>query len=121
MHALATGLTATVLYLALAGAGLLAESAGPSVVSRAGVMVETAAIGVTVGGVWEAYRWLEPITGSTLPARSATDLVAYLLVDLVGALIAGAVVAAVRRPDTAVDDDGHPPRVPAAARHGSIL
>jgi hypothetical protein len=121
VHALATGLAATVLYLVLAGAALLAGSAGPPVVSRARVMVETAAIGVIVGGVWEAYRWLEPITGSTVPARSATDLVAHLLVDVVGALIAGAVLAVLRQPDDATDAARHPPRVPAVSHRGSIL
>jgi hypothetical protein len=121
VHAVATGVTATVLYLVLAAAGLLPGSAGQSVVARARVAVETAAIGVAVGGVWEAYRWLEPMTGSTLPARSATDLVVHLLVDVVGALIAGAVLAAVRRSDDDIDVDGHSPQVPADGHHGSIL
>ena len=73
-------------------------------------------------GAAQPYRgWLQPMAVSTLPAWSATDLVAHLLADLVGALIAGAVLAAVRRPDDTTDVAGHSPRVPADSHPGSIL
>lgn len=120
VHAVAAGVTAVVLYLVLVEAGLSPGPTDRSAVARARVAGETAAIGVVVGGVWEAYRWLEPVTRSTLATRSATDLVVCLLVDVVGALVAGLVLAAVRRPADP-GAGGDPVRTPVGAHRGSIL
>jgi hypothetical protein len=119
VHAVAAGLTAAVLYLVLAGTGLVAGPTGRSAVSRARVAGGTALIGLVVGGVWEVYRWLEPVTRSAPATRSATDLIVYLLVDVAGALAAGLVLAAKRRPDDPAGKD--PARTPVVSHQGSIL
>ena len=120
VHAIATGVTAAVLYLVLARTGLLPEPASRSAMSRARVTGGTMAIGLAVVGVWESYRWLEPVTLSTRAALDA-DLVGHLLVDVVGALIAGLVLAFVWRPGDVTVTDGDPSRAAAGTHPGSIL
>lgn len=117
VHAAAAGVTAAVLYLVLARTGLLYRQADPSAIYRARVVGHTAAIGLVVGGVWEAYRWLEP----ALAARSTQDLVVRLLGDLAGAVIAGLVLSVARRPDDDDGADGAPGRMSADDRLGSIF
>jgi hypothetical protein len=77
-------------------------------------------IGLVVGCVWEAYRWLEPVGLSSAATRSATELVAHVLAGVVGGLVAGVLLAAVRRPG-GVGADGDEVRVPAGSSPGSIL
>ena len=61
VHVVAAGVMAVVLHLVLAQVGLLPAPCGRSWGERAGVVARTVGIGVVVGGVWEAYRWLEPV------------------------------------------------------------
>ena len=96
MHAVAAGITAVVLHLVLAQVGVLPAPGGRSRAERAGVVARTVAIGVVVGGVWEAYRWLEPVVVA-LAAHTSADVVVHVLGDAVGALVAGLALAAVRR------------------------
>jgi hypothetical protein len=119
VHAIATGLTAAVLYLVLAGAGLVSRPVGGSAVSAVRVAGATTAIGLAVGGVWEAYRWLEPVGLSSAATRSATDLVGHVLAGVVGALVAGLVLTAASRPGRTADRE--PSRVAAGSHPGSIL
>jgi len=100
VHAVAAGVTAVVLYLVMARTGVLPAPGGRSRVERAGVVARTVVIGVVVGGVWETYRWLEPVV-VPLAAHTSADLVAHMLGDMVGALVAGLALAAVRRTSSA--------------------
>ena len=100
MHAVAAGITAVVLHLVLAQVGVLPAPGGRSRGERAGEVARTVAIGVVVGGVWEAYRWLEPVV-VPLAAHTSADLVVHVLGDMVGALVAGLALAAVRRTTSA--------------------
>ena len=96
VHAVAAGVTAVVLHLVLAQVGVLPAPGGRSRAERAGVVARTVAIGVVVGGVWEAYRWLEPVVVA-LAAHTSADVVVHVLGDAVGALVAGLALAAVPR------------------------
>jgi hypothetical protein len=100
VHAVAAGVTAVVLHLVLARAGVLPAFDGRSWAERARVVARTVVIGVVVGGVWEAYRWLEPVV-VPLAAHTSADLVVHTLGDAVGALVAGLALAAVRRTSSA--------------------
>ena len=100
VHVVAAGVMAVVLHLVLAQVGLLPAPCGRSWGERAGVVARTVGIGVVVGGVWEAYRWLEPVV-VPLAAHTSADLVVHVLGDMVGALVAGLALAAVRRTTSA--------------------
>ncbi len=101
VHAVAAGVTAVVLHLVLAQVGVLPAPGGRSRAERAGVVARTVAIGVVVGGVWEAYRWLEPVVVVALAAHTSVDVVVHVLGDAVGALVAGVALAAVHRTGSA--------------------
>src|SRR5690242_12615716 len=77
VHAIATGVTASVLYLVLARVGALAAPGGRT--RRVRVVVGTAAIGLVVGGVWEAYRWSEPVLVAPAPVHTTADLIVHVL------------------------------------------
>ena len=86
VHALASGVTAVVLYLVLVQVQVLGEPNEP--LRRVRVVGWTVLLGVVVGGVWEAFRWFESVTDV------GASLAGHLLVDAVGALVAGLVLAA---------------------------
>ncbi|HWM03037.1 MAG TPA: hypothetical protein VNP92_11970 [Actinophytocola sp.] len=90
VHALATGVTAVVLYLVLVQVQVLGEPSGS--LRRVRVVGWTVLLGVVVGGVWEAFRWFESV------AHVGASLAGHLLVDAVGAMVAGLVLAALRGP-----------------------
>jgi len=96
VHVVAAGVTAVVLHLVLARTGVLPAPDGWSWAERTRVVARTVGIGVVVGGVWEAYRWLEPVVVS-LAAHTSADLVVHMLGNTVGALVAGLALAAVGR------------------------
>ena len=100
VHVVAAGVTAVVLHLVLAQVGVLPAPGGRSRGERARVVARTVGIGVVVGGVWEAYRWLEPVV-VPLAAHTSADLVVHVLGDTVGASVAGLALAAVRRTGSA--------------------
>ena len=89
VHAVATGVTAVVLNRVLVAVGMLGEPG-----RRASVVGRTLLIGLVVGGVWEAYRWVESIALPVLATHGVANLALHLLVDMAGALVAGLVVAA---------------------------
>jgi hypothetical protein len=111
----ATGLSAVVLWLVLARAGLVAHTGDEPVRAdreprptgqparprpdrsaayrswaRGGVVVmQTAAIGLVVSLVWEGARWLEAATRPTVDGVAAGSPVAHVLAGTLGALLAG--------------------------------
>jgi hypothetical protein len=91
--AVATGITAAVLYLVLAGVGALPDLGGRP--SRVGVVGRTVVIGLVVGGVWEAYRWFESLAAPTPVLNTGSGLAVRLLVDAAGGLVAGLGLAVV--------------------------
>lgn len=111
----ATGLSAVVLWLVLARAGLVAQSTDelarqhnalrpisqlPDALSdhlmvhrswarRGRVVAQAAAIGLLVSLVWEGARWLEAATRPTFDAAVAASPVAHVLAGTLGALLGG--------------------------------
>jgi hypothetical protein len=134
----ATALSAVVLWLVLARAGLLAHPAdeparpdgrlqptrllsrpspdGGSVASRSWarrgrVVAQTAAIGLLVCLVWEGARWLEAATRPTVDAMAAGSPVAHVLVGTLGALLGGCWLAEFVRGSSDRGADADRPRV----------
>ncbi len=94
VHAVATGVTAVVLYLVLVAVRVLGEPGGRA--RGMWVLRQTVLIGLVVGGVWEAYRWFESIALPALGTHVGAGLALDLLVDATGAVVAGLVLAALR-------------------------
>jgi hypothetical protein len=129
----ATGLSAVVLWLVLARAGLVThpadepEHARPtrrparspsdravayrSWVRRGRVAAQTAAIGLLVGLVWEGARWLEAATRPAVDAAAAGSPVAHVLIGTLGALLAGCGLAEFVRRSGDRGADADRPRV----------
>ncbi len=120
VHGVAAGVTAVVLHLVLAQLGVLPAPGARSRGERAGVVARTVAIGVVVGGMWEAYRWLEPVV-MPLAAHTSADLVVHVFGDAVGALVAGLALAAVRRPRSAPEEGAGASPISADDRLRPIL
>jgi hypothetical protein len=72
------------------------------------VVGRTVVIGLVVGGVWEAYRWFEFVAMPTPVPNAGSGLAVRLVVDAVGALVAGLGLVAVR-PHGPVRPDGTAP------------
>lgn len=107
VHAVTTGVTAVVLYLVLVVMRVPTEPDGR--LARARVTARTVLIGLVVGGAWEAYRWFESIALPVVDRHTAATLAVHLVVDVAGALVAGLLLAALRRPArTVVDGDPVP-------------
>lgn len=96
-HAATAGVTAVVLFRVLAWMDGSSTGRGPEP-SRAVVVAVTAALGLGVGAVWEAYRWLEQAGGLAATSHSAAEMAVHLVVDLAGGLLAGLLLAAARHP-----------------------
>ncbi len=115
VHAVATGVTAVVLYLVLVAVCVLGEPGGRS--RRIGVVRRTVLIGLVVGGAWEAYRWFESIALPVLGTHVGAGVAVHLLVDAAGALVAGLVLAALQGQGRALVA-GADPRPVGAGRPG---
>jgi hypothetical protein len=90
VHAVTTGVTAVVLVLVLVRVQVLGEPRGPWREVR--VVGWTVLLGVVLGGVWEAFRWFESVT------HVSANMAGHVLVDGVGALVAGLVLGRAARP-----------------------
>lgn len=120
-HAAATGITAVVLlYVVHVAIGV------PG--GRARVVGRTVLIGLVVGGVWETYRWFESIALPAPAGPGTVGLPVHLLVDAVGALVAGLLLATLHRPrDPAGVPSGWPiapdpgPSAAVAWRHSTTF
>ena len=133
----ATGLSAVVLWLVLARAGLVAESPDElaqqhdalrptrqlphslsdrlavhrSWARRGRVVAQTAVIGLLISLVWEVARWLEAATRATVDAAVAGSPVAHVLVGTLGALLCGCGLAEFVRRSGDRGADADRPRV----------
>lgn len=88
--AVTTGVTAVVLYLILVRVKVLGEPIGAW--RRMRLLAWTVLLGLVIGGVWETFRWFESHT------QLGASLAGQLLVDAVGALVAGLLLVAQRAP-----------------------
>jgi hypothetical protein len=99
VHAVATGLTVALAHRLLVNCGVL-PSVDSSAVRRpaAGVLVTAMALGCSLGVLWEVGEWY----GHTFLDRRIqvgyTDTMGDLAADLLGAIVAGVVVARRRSP-----------------------
>jgi hypothetical protein len=108
--AVTTGVTAVVLYLVLVRVQVLGEPRGPW--PRLRVVGWTVLLGLVLGGVWEAFRWFESVT------YVGANMAGHVLVDGVGALVAGLVLVALRGPG---GSRGAADRDPSGARAVDVL
>jgi hypothetical protein len=88
VHGVTTGTSAAALYLLLVRIGLVPPLQDPAI-RRAGIVLLTTALGMSIGVLWEFYEW---IAYANLPGRDYvgyTDTVADLLMDTLSSLAAG--------------------------------
>jgi hypothetical protein len=100
VQAVATGVTAVVLYLVLVHVRVLEVPSEP--LRRVRVLRWTVLLGLVIAGAWEAFRWFESVTLPVLSAPVGSSLAVDLSVHAVGALVAGLVLASVRWPQRAL-------------------
>lgn len=112
LHAVATALTATVLWLVLARAANVWSAPRWSAPRQYGLIVaQTGAVGLVVAAAWEGARWLEAATRPAADAPAAGGPVVHVLVGTVGSLVAGWMLAGFVRRSRSVGVDANRPRV----------
>lgn len=88
IHGVTTGASAAALYLLLVRIGLVPPLQDRAI-HRAGIVLLTTALGMSIGVLWEFYEW---IAYTNLPGRDYvgyTDTIADLLMDTVSSSVAG--------------------------------